>query len=259
MIFALQHFLEDYFEKRGLADNDQYAVRLANLYGKRRWTASRPAFEKAMHRIQTVFFKGNTIANRTIFEVRLLGILEEKFPKKKSANLPPEFPGGLAAEKKKVEQKERLSVRSVLDLFKSAVENRAVDGFWKSRRKGKLVAGPEKVGQGLLAVLLQAVLHGRSGFSVNEVGSGVGWIDVLLVLASTPHVLELKMLRNASPPGVSQLGVYMKQEKRREGWLVLFDVRDPSNRTSIPENISISQGTVRIVVIDVNPVPPSKH
>ena len=213
-----------------------------------------------MHRIATVFFRSNEIGDRVDFEVKLLDTLEGKFPKKNSVNLAVSFPGGVTSEKTKLRQRERLTVRSVLDQFKHAVESRAVDGFWKSRRKGKLISQPEKNGQDLLAVFLQGVLHGRrSGFAVKEVQSGVGWIDVLLVLASTPHVLELKMLHDSDIPGVNQLGTYMQQEKREEGWLVCFDTRDPSNRAKIGEKIAIKQGTVRVVVIDVNPIPPSRR
>lgn len=32
MIFSVQHFIEDYFHRRGLTDLDQFAVRLANAY-----------------------------------------------------------------------------------------------------------------------------------------------------------------------------------------------------------------------------------
>lgn len=212
-----------------------------------------------MHRIQTVFYKSNNIPDRTDFERRLLGILDKKFPKKKSANLPASFPGGVAAEKKELSQTERLTVRSILESFKHSVESRAVDSFWKSRRKGKLVAGPEKNGQSLLAMFLQGVLVGRSGFALNEVSSGVGRIDVLLVFSFTPHVVELKILRGSSTPGVGQLGTYMRHENRREGWLVLFDIRDSTRRTGIPPTIPIREGTVRTVVIDVNPIPPSRR
>lgn len=258
MIFAVQRFLEDHLSRRGLADHDQYAVKLANLYGQRRWTGSRSAFEKAMHRIQTVFFKSNTITDRTEFEAKLLERLEGKFPKKKPNKLPIIFPGGVAAEKKQLARTKR-SVRGILGRFKHAVESRASDSFWESRSKGKLTTRPEQKGQGLLSVFLQGVLDQGSGFAVNEVSSGVGWIDVLLVLSSRPHVLELKMLRGPGTPGVSQLGTYMGNERRREGWLVLFDTRNPRKRTGIPETITIAEGKVRVITIDVNPTPPSRR
>lgn len=259
MIFAVQRFLEDHFARRGFADADQYAVRLANLYGQRRWTGSRPAFESRMRRISTVFFKSNSITDRADFEAKLLDLLEGKFPKKKSNSLPTSFPGGVASEKRQLTTRARLSVRGVLDLFKRAVESRASGSFWKSRSIGQLTPQPERNGQSLLAMFLQGILHGRSGFAVNEVSSGVGWIDVLLFLSSTPHVLELKMLRGSGTPGVSQLGNYMTNEKRHEGWLVLFDARRPARRRTIPNTITIREGTVRVVIIDVNPVPPSRR
>ena len=259
MIFAVQRFLEDHFSRGGFADADQYAVRLANLYGQRRWTGSKAAFEKAMHRIQTVFFKSNTIADRTDFETTLLDVLEGKFPKKKSNSLPTRFPGGVAAEEKEV-AKTRLSVRGLLTLFKHAVESRAVDNFWRSRKTGKLTANPETAGQGLLSVFLQGVLNGRPGLAMREISSGVGWVDVMLILASTPHLLELKILRGSGTPGIKQLGTYMTNEGRGEGWLVLFDTRNPSRRTGIqPETLAIPAGIVRVVVIDVNPIPPSRR
>jgi len=259
VIFSVQRFLEDHFSHRGLSDPDQYAVRLANLYGKRRWTQTRAAFEKGMHRLQTVFFRGNQIGDRRTFERDLLDVLEGKFPKKKSNSLATNFPGGVSVEQKAV-AKARLSVRCLLDLFKRAVESRAIDNFWKSRTKGRLAANPETAGQGLLGVFLQGVLDGRPGLAVREMASGVGWVDVLLVLASTPHLLELKMLRGSGTPGVEQIGTYMTNEGRGEGWLVLFDARKTSRRgASVPSKITIQAGTVRVVVIDVNPTPPSRR
>jgi len=259
LIFSIQRFLEDRFSQRILADNDQYAVRLANLYGQRRSGQSKALFLKSMHRLQTVFFRANSITDRTEFEVALLDLLDGKFLKKNSTSLPTTFPGGVAAEQKKVARSTRLSVRGLLDLFRRAVESRAVDSFWKSRKKGKLTGNPETAGQGLLEVFLQGVLHNRPGFSVREMSSGVGWVDVVLVLASTPHLMELKMLRGSGTPGVKQLGTYMANEGRGEGWLVLFDTRDPSRRTDIPSTITVPEGTVRVVVIDLNPIPPSRR
>jgi len=258
LIFSIQRFLEDRFSQRGLSDNDQYAVRLANLYGQRRSGGSKAVFLKSMHRLQTVFFRGNSIADRTEFELALLDVLDGKFLKKKFNSLPTSFPGGVAAEQKKV-ARTRLSVHGLLDLFKRAIESRAVDSFWRSRKKGRLTTNPETAGQGLMAVFLQGVLHGRRGISVREMSSGVGWVDVMLMLASTPHLLELKILRGSGTPGVEQLGTYMTNEGRGEGWLVLFDSRNPSRRTGVPGLITIPAGTVRVVVIDVNPIPPSRR
>lgn len=259
MIFSIQRYLEDHFSRRGLADTDQYAVRLANLYGQRRWGESKASFQKAMHRLQTVFFRSNEIAARADFELALLDVLDRKFLKKKSNNLPTDFPGGVASERSRTERS-RLSVRRLLALFKQAVESRAVDVFWKSRRRNKLATNPETVGQALLALFLKGVLRSRPGLVLREMASGVGWVDIALILSSTPHLMELKILRASSTPGIEQLSTYMRTEERTEGWLVLFDARAPARRNrGIDATKEVSAGTVRVVVIDVNPVAPSQR
>jgi len=258
LIFSIQRFLEDRFSQRSLVDNDQYAVRMANLYGQRRSGESKAAFLKAMHRLQTIFFRGNSIDRRDEFEVDLLDLLDAKFLKKKSNSPPTKFPGGVSTERTRVRET-RLSVRSLLEQFKRAVEGRAVDSFWKSRKKGRLQTNPETAGQGLLAVFLKGVLHARTGIVLREMASGVGWVDIALVLAATPHLMELKILRGSTTPGVTQLDTYMATEGRDEGWLVLFDTRKPSSRAGIPTTITVPAGTVRVVLIDVNPTPPSRR
>ena len=56
MVFELQRYLEDLFERRQLSDLDQYAVKLANLYDQARHATG---FEKRMRRISTSFFRIN--------------------------------------------------------------------------------------------------------------------------------------------------------------------------------------------------------
>jgi len=259
LIFTIQRFLEDHFSRRGLVDADQYAVRLANLYGQRRADESKAAFQKSMHKVSTVFFRGNTITDRPAFELSLLEVLDKKFVKKKSDSLSSSFAGGLATERKRV-ARSRLSARVLLESFKRVVERRAIKAFWRSRTKGKLTAHPETVGQTLLDVFLEGVLRDRAGHVLSEMESGVGWVDITLILSSVAHLMELKILRGSGTPGVEQLGAYMGTEARDEGWLVLFDTRNPtSRRASIPATITVPTGTVRVVVIDVNPIPPSRR
>jgi hypothetical protein len=59
--------------------------------------------------------------------------------------------------------------------------------------------------------------------------------------------------------GVSQLQTYMKLEERREGWLVVFDARPLHTRTQLPIQIETEDGRIQVVVVDINPVPPSKR
>src|SRR5437867_12573319 len=82
MIFSIQSYVEDYFNRRGLADPDQYGVALARLYDRQRHGKTIPEFVTAMRRIRTVFYKRNDHIQRDTFDRRLLAPLDGRFKKK---------------------------------------------------------------------------------------------------------------------------------------------------------------------------------
>jgi hypothetical protein len=82
MIFSIQTYLEDYFNRRGLGDPDQYAVSLARLYDRERHGKTGPAFLAAMKRVRTAFYRRNDRVDRTTFEGKLLAVLDSRFKKK---------------------------------------------------------------------------------------------------------------------------------------------------------------------------------
>ena len=82
MIFSIQTYLEDYFNRRGLGDPDQYAVALAALYDRERHGKTAPAFLAVMRRIRTTFYRRNNSIQRDTFESKLLPVLDRKFQKK---------------------------------------------------------------------------------------------------------------------------------------------------------------------------------
>ena len=143
--------------------------------------------------------------------------------------------------------------------FKSAVEARAVNEFWRSRTRRKLVARPERIGQALVALFLEGTIAtAGSGIVLREISSGIGFVDIGVLFSSTLHLIELKILiKNVKGP--SQLDAYMKSERRPEGWLVLFDARDNPRQRKIPSIIHVSSGVIRTMCIDINPVPPSRR
>ena len=254
MIFSIQRYVEDYAARRSLNDPDQYSVKLANLYDAERSRYDSDAdFLKKMHRIRTSFFISNGL-DRSTFEKQFLTRLNRKFKKKIS---PIEsFPGGVKPEKSRLNKKPR-SIGRILEQFKKGVEARGIDSFWESRQKGKLQSKPEKIGQSLIALFISGVLDGK-GLVFREMGSGIGFVDIVVLLSTTPHLIELKMLKGKMS-GVSQLQTYMRTEDRKAGWLVLFDCRPVASRSeSIPARISLAEGLVNVVVVDINPVPPSK-
>src|SRR5208282_1245322 len=84
MIFSIQRDLEEYFNRCGFTDPDQYAVAVAKLYDRERQRKTPNAFLSSMKKIRTVFFKANTGVQRSAFEHRVLGRLDGKFKKKAS-------------------------------------------------------------------------------------------------------------------------------------------------------------------------------
>lgn len=133
-----------------------------------------------------------------------------------------------------------------------------MNSFWNSRTKGKLKRHPEKHGQELLGVFARAKLAER-GAAIREAVSGIGFVDVLITFSSgLLHVVELKILRGKEIPGPAQVATYMKHRGRKVGWLVFFDARPLNRKTDVPGAFDVGAGTVRTVLIDINPEPPSR-
>jgi hypothetical protein len=83
MIFSIQRFLEDYFQRRGLEDVDQYAIRLANAFDRLPPGATSDAVAKEIGRIRTAFFRRNRDLDRRTFESDLAAVLCGRFKKKR--------------------------------------------------------------------------------------------------------------------------------------------------------------------------------
>ncbi|HEV2378909.1 MAG TPA: hypothetical protein VG206_03825 [Terriglobia bacterium] len=153
----------------------------------------------------------------------------------------------------------RVTIRKFLEEFKSTIEAEAVNSFWESRTEGKLKKRPEKHGQELLGVFARAKLAAR-GSAIREAVSGIGFVDVLVTFSSgLLHVIELKMLKGKDIPGPAQLAIYMNHKRRPEGWLVFFDARKPNGRPAVPTVFKKPSGTIRAVLIDINPLAPSRQ
>lgn len=99
------------------------------------------------------------------------------------------------------------------------------------------------------------------GAAIREAVSGIGFVDVLVTFSSgLIHVIELKMLTGKDIPGPAQLATYMRHKRRPEGWLVFFDARKPGVKHAVPAIFKrASAGTIRTVLVEINPVPPSRR
>ncbi len=253
MIFRIQVYLEDYFNKSQLIDSDGYAVNLANMYSHDRLKIDEISFLKKVHKINTTFFANNSIDNRREIEAKLVKKLDKKFKKKQSKTM---FPGGIVKEKENFSYLPRLTINHLLDMFCSAVEARAVDQFWVSRKKGLLRDHPEKIGQGLFATFVEGSLIFRNGLSIKEFQSGIGFVDFVVVLSTIPHLIEMKVLKD-SFSGANQLEQYMKTERRNRGSLLVFDSGLSQVKIDLPPRIETATGKIKVYRADINPKPPS--
>ncbi len=256
MLFTIQTYLEDYLSSRNLIDPDGYAVRLANLYFYQRSSVAAPQFLRKVRRINTALFVSNGIRSRAEFESSLVCRLDSRFKKKLQHN--PKFPGGTEAERRRLQQVPRLTIEALLGEFKHAVEARAIDMFWLSRRKGNLRPKAEKIAQGQFALFTKGVLVYRPGIVVRELSSGIGFVDIGVILSSpTLHLVEMKVLRAKEFKGAEQLEQYMKTERRNEGSLLIVDALAPDDKLDLPERIPTPSGVIRVYRVDINPLPPS--
>ncbi|MGD0267394.1 MAG: hypothetical protein ABSD47_20990 [Candidatus Methylomirabilota bacterium] len=253
-IFSVQRFLEDHFERRGLADPDQYAIRVANVFERIGPTVSNETLARELGRLRTVFFRRNRELDRREFEPRLAATLRRRFQKKTNdANLR-RFERGLAPARARLRVRRR-SIQALLSEFKRAVEARGVDAFWDSRKKHRLRSRPEKIAQVLLAIFAKGVI-GSDGLVLREFASGIGFVDVGVSFGGVLHLIELKILKGQLT-GINQLATYMETEGRGEGWLVLIDTRQKQRHPhAVPFKIDTPAGPIRTVAIDVGPIPP---
>ena len=255
MLFTIQAYLEDYFSHRNLRDPDGYAVLLANFYFHRRSALSDVDFLRQMRRIKTVFFENNSIGGRPEFERSLLERLDKRFKKKVTLG-DPGFPGGTDVEKRRLQNHPRRTVQLLLREFKHAVEAKAIDSFWLARTKRKLRQRPEKIAQSLFAVFAMNVL-GDNGIVLREVASGIGFIDVEVILSRVLHIVELKVLTD-DLVGLDQLEQYMRTERRSRGYLLVIDALPPDKKQILPTTVKTQSGIISLISVDVNPCPPSR-
>lgn len=255
MLFTIQTYLEDYLQKRNVTDPDSYAVRIANLYYRGRASMPRAQFLSALRRVRTLLFTTNAITDRSRFELELLSRLDNRF-KKKASSHSAHFPGGATQESRSLNRLPRLTIQAILAQFGSAIQARAIDVFWLSRKKGKLRSRPEVIAKGLFATFANAVLRGR-GHLLREFASGVGFVDIGVVISRSLHIVEFKVLKNRFA-GPAQIAVYMANEGRRQAHLVVIDARAPSRKQALPDRVTTPAGTVLVRRVDINPTPPSR-
>ncbi len=245
MLCSIQAYLEDYLNRRGISDIDGFAVKLANLYFNNRASSDQDSFLRKVSGIRTVLYANNGISDRSRFDAMLIDRLDSRF-KKKLIDENPVFPGGTEREKNRIARLPKLTIEAIVSEFRDAVQARAIDIFWHSRTRGHLRDHPEKIAQGLFAVFTRGVLR-DSGIVLRELASGIGFVDIGIILSRTLHLIEIKVLRGELE-GPSQLNQYMKTEGRPKGTLLVIDTIPTAEKTDLPTRIEVEAGLITVSI-----------
>jgi hypothetical protein len=132
-----------------------------------------------------------------------------------------------------------------------------VEAFWVSRKQQELRPKPEQIAQLSLLMFLDEPIRDRSGFTLKEVHTGIGYVDVMAVFGrSKRYIVELKIRTGPRFNGSAQLKSYLASHRLTHGWLVLFDSRTGPKELA-GETLVVDGRTIDVVSVDINPVPPS--
>ena len=79
----------------------------------------------------------------------------------------------------------------------------------------------------MLMAFLQRTIHG-GGKIVREYGLGRGALDLVVEWKGQRHAIEVKLRRDTTTEGraLEQVAGYLDRLGLREGWLVMFDLRE---------------------------------
>jgi hypothetical protein len=105
--------------------------------------------------------------------------------------------------------------------------------FWEKRgqgkEKGKLRAQPENIAQELMMSLFDIALPNQKVVAFQQLRSGAGIIDILLIFPNEygeleKVILELKVFEDGHKlqDGIEQLAHYMEREETKDGYRVIF-------------------------------------
>ena len=265
MLYRVQGRVLDILARFRLPDQDGFGTELAQLYLARRASLDFDEFVAASMRLRTSTFASRRRERRTI-TAHIVATLDKSY-------LPMTVEGhiDLPISTKQTGRIRRLQAAArkptgavafgeLIDEFSQAIEQSGVDGFWESRTKGKLRSRPEQIAQQSLTMFLYIPIKVKAGFVLNEIKSGVGYIDVLAVFGkSQRYVTELKIITGKRLTGVGQLATYLETQGLNEGWLTVFDARPKAHRTELPTKSFQRDGkTIHPTVIDINPIAPSR-
>lgn len=127
--------------------------------------------------------------------------------------------------------------------------------YWKvywEKPGDSFVAKPEALAQSHLGMYLDRDV-GPIGFVGPEIGSGNGFIDLLVNLLGYNHILEVKIVGASwgighAKAGLPQIDGYMKTHNAAESYLLVLDGRKTTKGEQLESHYDLPNGRVHVVV-----------
>ncbi|MCP5104982.1 MAG: hypothetical protein GY950_16465, partial [bacterium] len=147
---------------------------------------------------------------------------------------------------------DRLDMENVLLDFEQYITQIGVKAFYKAKKPY------EKTGQFLLTAWLYQFVKGGAGELRDEVLTGLGRMDILLVHKGRKYIIETKMnhqnLSRTLKMGINQVSrKYLASESADEGYLVIFDTKTPIGAECEPQHHQVEQKTITSLIIGIAP------
>lgn len=138
--------------------------------------------------------------------------------------------------------------------------------LWKSlgNNKHEWIERPEARAQDTVTAYLSGSL-GKRVEVLEAVAAGAGFVDLYVIGENGFRaIVELKMLGDPYSStyafaGENQIAHYMDQKKVAIGYLVIFDARKRDFGKRPDESATPKNKTIRVLLVDVRPDPPSKQ
>jgi len=142
----------------------------------------------------------------------------------------------------------------LMDGFSKFISRSHWESFWVTPGDN-FKENPESIAK----LALGSFLEGRFGglaFVGNEIGSGNGFVDILVSFLGVSYLLELKMLGASWPyswarTGFKQVDSYMKFYQCPVAFLVVFDGRKTDRGQDFPEYEDLENGRVYFIKIPI--------
>jgi len=250
-----------------LAGNIQ-ATSLYNQYWRNYYTINARILEDVVTTFSAYLFSPQKDLERAILEVSRLSIKNERIftGNIRQINTHPKEQRGVLYKKAGISFFSVHDFETTLQNIKKAVERNSQRMFWekrtKGKEKGKLRGQPENIAQELMMLLLDMELPNRKVVAFQQLRSGAGIVDILLIFPNEygeleKIILELKVFEDGHRlnDGIEQLAQYMEREETEDGYRVIFNATTGKLEK---QNRSASNGkAIKDVIININLPNPS--